>query len=32
MEESLEKAVESGRNAGLTDAEIIGALKKFLEE
>ena len=32
MEESLEKAVESGRNAGLTDAEIIGALKKLLEE
>lgn len=32
MEESLEKAVESGRNAGLSDSEILAALKKFLEE
>lgn len=32
MEEQLEKAVTNGRNAGLSDEEIIGALKKFLEE
>ena len=32
MEEGLEKAVENGRNAGLSDDEIIAALKKFLEE
>ena len=32
MEEGLEKAVERGRNAGLSDAEIIEALKKFLKE
>ena len=32
MEEGLEKAVENGRNAGLSDGEIIAALKKFLEE
>ena len=32
MEESLEKAVQNGRNAGLSDGEIIAALKKFLEE
>ena len=32
MEEGLEKAVTSGRNAGLSDDEIISALKKFLEE
>lgn len=32
MEEGLEKAVTSGRNAGLSDEEIITALKKFLEE
>lgn len=32
MEESLEKAVTNGRNAGLSDNEIIETLKKFLEE
>lgn len=32
MEEGLEKAVTNGRNAGLSDEEIIAALKKFLEE
>lgn len=32
MEEGIEKAVENGRNAGLTDEEIIDALKKYLEE
>ena len=32
MEEGLEKAVTSGRNAGLSDEEIVSALKKFLEE
>ncbi len=31
MEEGLEKAVKSGRDAGLTDDEILAALKKFLE-
>lgn len=32
MEEGLEKAVTSGRNAGLADDEIIAALKTILEE
>lgn len=32
MEEGLEKAAASGRNAGLSDDEIISALKRFLEE
>lgn len=32
MEEGLEKAVTSGRNAGLSDDEIIAALKSVLEE
>ena len=32
MEEGLQRAVESGRNAGLGDEEIIAALKSFLEE
>ncbi len=32
MEDGLEKAVKNGRNAGLSDEEIIAALKKFLEE
>ena len=32
MEESIEKVVESGRNAGLSDDEIINALKKYMEE
>ena len=32
MEDSFEKAVQNGRNAGLSDDEIIAALKKFLEE
>ena len=31
MEEGLEKAVTSGRNAGLTDDEIVGALKKIMK-
>ena len=31
MEEGLEKAVVSGRNAGLSDEQIIAALKEFLE-
>ena len=32
MEQGLEQAVTSGRNAGLSDEEIINALKKFMEE
>lgn len=32
MEEGLEKAVTNGRNAGLSDDEIIAALKTVLEE
>ena len=32
MEDGLEKAVTNGRNAGLTDDEIISALKKFMED
>lgn len=32
METNLEQAVISGRNAGLSDDEIISALKSFLEE
>ena len=32
MEDKLEQAVQNGRNAGLSDDEIIAALKKFLEE
>ena len=31
MEEGLEKAVTNGRNAGLSDDEIIEAMKKFME-
>ena len=31
MEQAFETAVENGRNAGLTDNEIIGALKNILE-
>lgn len=31
MEEGLEKAVTNGRNAGLSDEEIIEALKKFMK-
>lgn len=31
MEDGLQKAVTNGRNAGLTDDEIIAALKEFLE-
>ena len=31
MEDGLQKAVTNGRNAGLTDDEIIAALKVFLE-
>ena len=30
MEEGFEKAVLNGRNAGLSDEEIITALKKFI--
>ncbi len=32
MEIGLEKAVTNGRNAGLSNDEIIAALRKFLEE
>lgn len=32
MEEALEKAVENGRSAGLSDEEIIAALRGFMEE
>ncbi len=32
MEEALEQAVTSGRNAGLSDDEIAAALRKFMEE
>ena len=31
MEEALEKAVRNGRDAGLSDEEIIAALKQFME-
>ena len=31
MEAGLERAVENGRNAGLSDNEIILALRKFME-
>ena len=31
MEDGLEKAVTNGRNAGLTDEEIVAALRHFLE-
>ncbi|MDE6520980.1 MAG: GntR family transcriptional regulator [Ruminococcus sp.] len=32
MEDGLEKAVTNGRNAGLTDDEIVTALRKFMED
>ena len=32
MEEALERAVTSGRNAGLSDAEMLAALQKIMEE
>lgn len=32
MEDQLEKAVANGRNAGLSDEDIISTLKKFMEE
>lgn len=32
MEEALEKAVENGRSAGLSDEEIVAALRGFMEE
>ena len=32
MEEGFEKAVLNGRNAGLSNDDIIAALKKFMEE
>ena len=32
MEEAIETAVTNGRNAGLSDDEIIGAVRRFLEE
>ena len=31
MEDDLEKAVTGGRNAGLSDEEIVEALKKFMK-
>jgi len=31
MEDGIEKAVTNGRNAGLTDDEIIAALRTFME-
>ncbi len=31
MEEGIEKAVTNGRNAGLTDAEILAAVQSFME-
>lgn len=31
MEDGLQKAVENGRNAGLSDEEIAAALRKFME-
>ncbi len=31
MEDGIEKAVTNGRNAGLSDEEIIAALRKFME-
>ncbi len=32
MEEALEKAVENGRSAGLSDEEIVAALRGFMED
>lgn len=32
MEDGIEKAVTNGRNAGLSDEEIIAALRKFMED
>ena len=32
IQEGLQKAIENGRNAGLTDDEIAAALKKFMED
>ncbi len=32
MEDGLEKAVRSGRDAGMSDEEIVAALRKFMEE
>ncbi len=32
MEEAIETVVTNGRNAGLSDGEIIGAVRRFLEE
>ncbi len=32
METALEKAIANGRNAGLSDAEIIDTLRKIMEE
>lgn len=32
MEDGLQKAVTNGRNAGLTDDEIVDALRKFMED
>lgn len=31
MEEGIEKAITNGRNAGLSDEEIIDAMKRFME-
>ena len=32
MEEAIELVVTNGRNAGLSDEEIIAAVKRFMEE
>lgn len=32
MEDGFEKAVTNGRNAGLSDEEILAAMKKYMEE
>jgi len=32
MEEGIEKAITNGRNAGLSDEEIIDAMKRFMED
>ncbi|MCH5195243.1 MAG: GntR family transcriptional regulator [Oscillospiraceae bacterium] len=32
MEDGLEKAVKNGRNAGLSNEDIMAALKKFMED
>lgn len=32
MEDKLEKAIQNGRNAGLSDDDIIAAMRKIMEE